>query len=82
VASARANSVQVSTYGPMLIRAPPGVKPLTRYQYEVLSSVEEQGEKAWELLSKLDNLSGKVLGSWDITVIQADLKTLPVAKVG
>jgi hypothetical protein len=71
MASATANSVQVSTSGLTLIKAPPGVRLSAGYQYEVLLSVEEQGKKATELLGGLEDMSGKVVGSWDITVIQA-----------
>jgi hypothetical protein len=82
VASSRAKSVQASTSGPTLIKAPPGVRPSAGYQYEVLLPVEEQGEKAPGLLGEPEDMSGKVVDSRDFTTIQAGSKALPVAKVG
>jgi hypothetical protein len=66
----------------MPIKAPPGVRPSAGYRYEVLLPVEEQGEKAPELLGELEDVSGKVGDFRDITVIQAGSKALPVMKVG
>ena len=81
---ARAKSVQVSTStsGPTLVKAPPGVKPSAGYRYEVLLPVQEQGEKALELLGEPEDVSGKVGGSRDTTAIQAGSKALPATKVG
>ena len=80
--SKRANSAKASTSRPTLIKAPPGVRPSVRYQYKVLPPEEEQGDKAPELLGKPEDMSGKAVGSWDSTVIQAGSKVLQVAKVG
>jgi hypothetical protein len=55
------------------------VKPLV--VYEALLPVDEQGEKALKLPGEPENMFGKVVGSWDITIPQAGLKALPVAKV-
>jgi hypothetical protein len=82
VASARAKSVQVSTSGPTLIRAPLGVKPSVGYYYEALLPVDEQGETALESPGEPEDMPGKVGGSRDITIPQAGQKALPVAKVG
>jgi len=82
MASARAKYVHASISGPLLVKAPSGVRLLAGYQYEVLLPVQEQGKKALELLGKLEDVSGKVVGSQDITTIQAGLNALPVAKVG
>ena len=81
---ARAKSVQVSTgtSGPMLVKAPPGMKLLAGYHYKVLLPVQEQGEKALELLGEPEDMSGKVGGSRDTTAIQAGSKALPAMKVG
>ena len=81
---ARAKSVQVSTgtSGPMLVKAPPGMKPSAGYCYKVLLPVQEQGEKALELLGEPEDVSGKVGGSWDTTTFQAGSKALLAMKVG
>jgi hypothetical protein len=80
--SARVVSAKASTSRPTLIKAPPGVKPSVGYQYEVLLLVEEQGDKAPELLGEPEDVSGKAVGSWDSAIIQAGSKVLQVAKVG
>jgi hypothetical protein len=77
----RANSIEVSTSGLRLVKAPPDVRQSTAYQYKVLLPVEEHGKKALELLGELEDMSGKVVGTWDITIIQAGSKALPVVKV-
>ena len=79
--SARAISAKASTSRLTLIKAPPGVRPSVRYQYEVLPPEEEQGNKALELLGKPEDMSEKAVGSQDSTIIQADSKVLQVAKV-
>jgi hypothetical protein len=82
VASAKAKSVQAAAPRPPLVKAPPGMRPLAGYQYEVLLILVEHGEKELVQWGGLSTLSGKVIGSRDITVIQAGLKAVPVAKVG
>jgi hypothetical protein len=74
VASARSKSYQVATLAPMLIKAPPGMKPSAGYQYQVLPSVEEQIERPFRHSGGLIDPSGKVDGSRDIFPIQASSK--------
>lgn len=82
VASAKSRHSVAPTPNPSLIKVPPGVRPSVGYQYEVLPTVAEQtGDTPLHRVGPMD-LSGKVVGSRDFTVIQAGSKTAPEAKVG
>jgi len=82
VALAREKSVQVAAPRPPLVNVPPGVRPLAGCQYEVLPTVVEWGEKELVQQGSSSNLSGKVIGSQDITAIQAGSKAVLVVKAG
>ncbi|KAF8234993.1 hypothetical protein L208DRAFT_1393186 [Tricholoma matsutake] len=66
VALARSKSVQEPAEGPILIKAPPGIKPSIGYQYQVLQPVAEEASKIPGQLGKSMGSAENVGGSWDI----------------
>ncbi|KAF8234694.1 hypothetical protein L208DRAFT_1393744 [Tricholoma matsutake] len=71
VALARSKSVQEPVEVPILIKAPPGIKPSIGYQYQVLQPVAEEASKIPGQLGKSMGSAENVGGSWDINSPQA-----------
>ncbi|KAF8234655.1 hypothetical protein L208DRAFT_1393651 [Tricholoma matsutake] len=66
VTLARSKSVQEPAEVPILIKAPPGIKPSIGYQYQVLQPVAEEASKIPGQLGKLTGSAENVGGSQDI----------------
>ncbi|KAF8232116.1 hypothetical protein L208DRAFT_1397856 [Tricholoma matsutake] len=73
VALARSKSVQEPAEVPLLIKAPPGMKPSVGYQYQVLQPVAEEASKIPGQLGRSMGSSENVGGSWDINSPRAGL---------
>ena len=81
MASTRSKSVLERTSLPKLtIKAPPGVKLSAVYQYEVLPTVAEQGEKALEQRDGPTDVAGMADGSRVTAMSQASSKPVPEAR--
>jgi hypothetical protein len=82
VASARSKSVQGPSPGPVLVKAPPGMKPSAGYKYQLLQAVPEVSENIPRQSGRPTDPSEKAGGSRDTATTQASSKVSTAAKAG
>jgi hypothetical protein len=82
VASAKSKSAQGPSPGPVLVKAPPGMKPLAGYKYQALRAVPEDSEKTPGQLGRPMDPSEKAGGFRDTATIQESSKVSTAAKAG